>query len=73
MHAGAAAPFAPAEERLVIAPLREVLMIQMSHIFVLSQAEFVERQVGVAIAEESATPVRWRVGSWLKKRLAPLA
>ena len=45
-------------------------MIQISHILVLSQPEFVERQVGAVLGGRSRH--RSRIGAWLGKSAAPI-
>jgi hypothetical protein len=51
-------------------------MTQVSHILVLSQPEFVQRQVGTLLAEPhpGTAATRRRIGDWLgfRKRAAPL-
>ena len=40
-------------------------MYEVSHILVLSQPKFVERQVGEALADHSgSSPLRSRIGAW---------
>lgn len=48
-------------------------MIQMTHILVLSQPEFVERQLDEVLDEENAKPARWSLGGWLRRRAAAFA